>query len=167
MSNITETIPSVIVRSEEHIKVINDKEKWTTENIEILKRIMFETLQENKEEIEIRYNFTHLSNILKISKQDIYNKMIELYNNNKGEIKDNQESHPKNNEDIEYSIDNASVDSVINVNDASKLLYNRHILHDQQQQDSGNNSLVSNKTNSELVESVEDSLLEREIMENC
>lgn len=162
--------PAVVVRAEQpDIEVLQKEEEnseaagggqtvWTEDTIAILREIL-PLLEETEDGIVVRYNFTHLSNILKIDKRDIYVKIIELYH---GEDETTQDTAAREvlaksaAQDVDPEV--ASVDSLINVAAASKLLHSRRLLG----QPSGDESSLGGSEAS----SVEESLLQREILEN-
>lgn len=89
-------IPSVIVRIDDpEIRILNKRDdedeleggkeevKWTEDSLSILRELV-PLLEETEEGIEMRYNFTHLSNVLKVGKLEIYEKLIELYRGGEG-----------------------------------------------------------------------------------
>lgn len=169
-------IPAIVVRAEDFAidvmqnsdgdrEVSSDKRErvtWTRDNIAILREIL-PLLEETKDGIVVRYNFTHLSNILKINPTDIYGKLIELYRGKGEGIPETEapEVVAKPTLGLEADSEMVSVDSLINVVAASKLLHSRRLLG----QPSGDESSVEESNESD-ESSVEESLLQREILEN-
>lgn len=187
--------PTVVIKADDSIKILsNDNENdnnnsninnstnnlntsnWTRENIELLRETVLDLVKETSEGIEVRYNFTHLSNILKIDKIEIYNKIIDLYRGDNSEL-DNDPSNKElthagsravespliYNDSVLESSQPVSVDSLINIGAASKLLHSRHILGRNLERNSSEDEDEDDKESEE--ESVEESLLEREILE--
>ncbi|ODQ44391.1 hypothetical protein PICMEDRAFT_179251, partial [Pichia membranifaciens NRRL Y-2026] len=169
-------IPAVVVRaddfavdvmqnSDEGREVSGDKLErvtWTRDNIAILREVL-PLLEKTTEGIVVRYNFTHLSNILKIDRKHIYGKMIELYRGDDENMPEAEvrEVLVKSAMDPRADSEPVSVDSLINVAAASKLLHSRRLLG----QPSGDESSVGESDESD-ESSVEESLLQREILES-
>lgn len=52
---------------------------WSEDTIKVIKSLV-PLISEENGKFKVKYNFTHLSNILNIPKVDIYTKLIEIYN---------------------------------------------------------------------------------------
>lgn len=135
---------------------INNNQKktvWQKDAIGIIRGIL-PLIEVTEDGMEINYNFTHLSNILKIDKEEIYAKLMELYYG--GDDFTDVVPNPATIDDIETP---ASEDSIINVTASSKYLHKKNPIVSPSPTNSFNSE--SNKS----IDSMQESLLQREVLE--